>query len=226
MGRVFLAFDTAAAHCAAVLVAADGTIRAARHEEMARGQAERLLPLLAEVLAAGGCGWRDLAGLAVGIGPGNFTGVRIAVAAARGLAMGLGVPVAGISGFALLGDDAPAAPAEWRLLPTPRDRAYLQPWQDGAPAGAPRLIDPAAPPADLAGPGLVVRGHLAGPIAAAIGGTGVAVALTPADLPARLARQTVAVLGRGAAIPLPAPLYVRPPDADPPADLPPVILDA
>ena len=79
-----LGFDTSAAHCAAALVS--GTrILAARHEEMTKGQAERLFPLLAELLAEAGVDWRDLSVVGVGTGPGNFTGIRIAVAAARGM---------------------------------------------------------------------------------------------------------------------------------------------
>src|SRR6056297_2365432 len=80
-GGPILAFDTSAAHCAAAIVSGD-TILARRDEEMARGQAERLMPLLAELLAEAGLAWSDLAALGVGTGPGNFTGIRIAVAAA------------------------------------------------------------------------------------------------------------------------------------------------
>ncbi len=90
-----LAFDTSAAHCAAALVFPDRIIL--RDEPMQKGQAERLMPMLEEVLAEGGIGWRDLRALAVGIGPGNFTGVRIAVAAARGLALGLDIPAVGVT---------------------------------------------------------------------------------------------------------------------------------
>jgi len=79
-GPVLLAFDTSAAHCAAAVLAGDA-IRVERREPMARGQAERLMPLLEEVLAEAGLGWHDLDALAVGIGPGNFTGIRIAVSA-------------------------------------------------------------------------------------------------------------------------------------------------
>ena len=64
---------------------------------MEKGQAERLMPMLEEVLAEGGIDWRDLKALAVGTGPGNFTGVRIAVAAARGLSLGLGIPAVGVT---------------------------------------------------------------------------------------------------------------------------------
>ena len=64
---------------------------------MAKGQAERLMPMLEELLAEAGIAWRIFAPLAVGTGPGNFTGVRISVAAARGLALGLGIPAIGVT---------------------------------------------------------------------------------------------------------------------------------
>ena len=216
-----LAFDTSAAHCAAAFVM-DGAVRVTRLEPMARGQAERLMPLLEEVLAEAGAGWADLAGLAVGIGPGNFTGVRIAVAAARGLALGLRVPVVGISGFELLlrPDDA----GDLLLcLPAPRDQVYVQAFRDGRPVDAPRLIDPAAPEG-LAPTVATVRGHGADQIAHALG-----TRAEPADTTdfARLLGARAAWrLAQPADGTRPAPLYVRPPDAAPPSDPPPVILDA
>src|SRR5690606_21856521 len=68
-----------------------------RQEDMARGQAERLFPLLEELLVEADLGWRDLSVIGCGIGPGNFTGIRISVAAARGLALSLGIPAIGVS---------------------------------------------------------------------------------------------------------------------------------
>ncbi|MDH2325322.1 tRNA (adenosine(37)-N6)-threonylcarbamoyltransferase complex dimerization subunit type 1 TsaB [Cereibacter sp. SYSU M97828] len=93
---LILAFDTSAAHCAAALLSG-GTLLAMVEEPMQKGQAERLMPLLEEVLASAGRKWSDLDAIAVGTGPGNFTGVRISVSAARGLSLGLGIPAIGIT---------------------------------------------------------------------------------------------------------------------------------
>ena len=91
-----LGLDTSAAHCAAAVVCGDRVL-AERAEAMTKGQAERLFPLIGEVMAQAGLAWSDLDAIGVGIGPGNFTGVRISVAAARGLALSLGIPAIGIS---------------------------------------------------------------------------------------------------------------------------------
>ncbi len=113
-----LAFDTSAAHCAAALLTGDKAVT--RVEPMAKGQAERLVPMLDEVLADAGLQWRDLDAIAVGTGPGNFTGIRIAVALARGLALGLGIPAVGVTGFEAVGADLAVS------IPAPRGQFYLK----------------------------------------------------------------------------------------------------
>ena len=81
-----LALDTSMGACSAAVLRSDGAARSlhARQEAMARGHAEALMPMVAEVLAAAGIAARDLDLIAATEGPGSFTGVRIAIAAARG----------------------------------------------------------------------------------------------------------------------------------------------
>ena len=129
--EILLALDTSAAHCAAALLW--GRVGDRRRETlrietcvevMAKGQAERLQPMLDSFLARHGVGWRDLDALAVGVGPGNFTGIRISVAFARGLALGLQIPAIGVTGFDAL---AAACPTPvWTVLDAPRGQAYVQ----------------------------------------------------------------------------------------------------
>jgi len=119
---VLLAFDTAAQHCAAALLSGDDLVT--RVVPMATGQAEHLMPLLEDMLAAAGLNWRDLDGIGVGTGPGNFTGIRIAVAAARGLALGLGIPAIGVTGFEAVARDLPR-PCTIEL-PAPRGQVWRQ----------------------------------------------------------------------------------------------------
>lgn len=92
---VVLAFDCSVAGLSlAVLV--DGRV-AAHHREEGREQTARLLPAVGEALRLAGLARRDIGLLAVTIGPGSFTGVRVGLATARGLALGLGVPLAGLA---------------------------------------------------------------------------------------------------------------------------------
>ncbi len=180
---------------------------------MATGQAERLMPMLEEVLTEGGAAWRDLDGIGVGTGPGNFTGVRIAVAAARGLALGLGVPAIGVTAFEALawGREAALVARDARL-----GQVYLQGFGPGAVGPLLLPLDAALPELP---PGTPVIGDFAAEIAAR---TGDSVAEPRLPLAEAVARIALSRLGRDN--PRPAPLYLRAPDAAPPRDPPPVIL--
>jgi tRNA threonylcarbamoyladenosine biosynthesis protein TsaB len=96
-----LALDTSLAACS-VAVLDGGAVLARRHDVIGRGHAERLMPMLAEVLAAAGVGIGDMDRLAVTTGPGTFTGIRVGLAAARGLALATGRPLIGVTTFEAL----------------------------------------------------------------------------------------------------------------------------
>jgi tRNA threonylcarbamoyl adenosine modification protein YeaZ len=85
------------------------------------------------MLAEAGAGWRDLGGIGVVTGPGNFTGVRLAVAAARGLALALGVPAVGVSTFEALADGKRETTV---TLADGRGR-FSQAFRDGVPVAPP-----------------------------------------------------------------------------------------
>jgi tRNA threonylcarbamoyl adenosine modification protein YeaZ len=91
---MLLAIDCATAACSAALIAG-GELIEERYELVGRGHAERLLPMIEELLN----GRRPL-GVLVDCGPGSFTGVRVGLAAAHGLAIGWGVPLSGYSSMA------------------------------------------------------------------------------------------------------------------------------
>lgn len=126
-----LAFDTSAAHCAAALFS-NGRVIATHVDEMSRGQAEHLMPMLEGFLAGHGKTWSDLTRIGVGVGPGNFTGIRISVSAARGLALGLAIPAVAVSTLEAIHHLDPGATA---AVTAPRDMVYAQ-----VPGGVARLV--------------------------------------------------------------------------------------
>ena len=109
-------------------------------EDMATGQAERLFPALAELLTGARLAYADLTRIATTTGPGSFTGLRIGLSAARGLALALGIPVLGIpSLFAL--SLAARCNAVAVLLDARRNEAYFQTFSGpGIPIGPPALL--------------------------------------------------------------------------------------
>lgn len=101
---MLLAFDSSTAACTAALFDGSGACIARGDEVIGRGHAERLVPMIAELLDG-----RAPDRILVGVGPGSFTGIRVAIAAAHGLAIGWNAQLAGMSSLALLaaGTDAP-----------------------------------------------------------------------------------------------------------------------
>lgn len=181
---------------------------------MDKGQAERLMPMIAEMLAGVGKDWRDVTLVGVGVGPGNFTGVRISVAAARGLAMSLGVPAIGVTRLEALAEGLPRPVAV--VEDARRGEVYVQDFGVGT-AGAPHLVALGALP-DLLG-----NRPLTGSAAE------VAAALTFGPVRAQTMPLAVAVARIASARaqspqPRPAPLYLREADAAPPREAPPVLL--
>ena len=236
---MLLAFDTAGPHCAVALVRAEGGVLrllASRGEPMAKGQAERLFPMLETVLAEAGTAWPDLQAIACGVGPGNFTGVRVGVSAARGLALSLGVPAFGITAFEMMRAEADGGRHALLSLPAPKGRAMVQAFDGARASGEARLIDPDAPPRDLqAMSDMIVIGHEADRIARHLKARASRPAFdpltlndeegVPAGYPAwRIASIAMERLLRGETPGRPTPLYVRAPDAAPPKAMPPPVL--
>lgn len=94
---MILAIDTSTSACSAALFGDDGACLARRDELIGRGHSERLVPMLDELLEG-----RKAKRIVVGVGPGSFTGIRVGIAAAHGLAIGWDAELAGMSSLALL----------------------------------------------------------------------------------------------------------------------------
>ncbi|MDO9368139.1 MAG: tRNA (adenosine(37)-N6)-threonylcarbamoyltransferase complex dimerization subunit type 1 TsaB [Sphingopyxis sp.] len=198
-----LVIDSASEACSVALIDA-GAVVDYRHEIIGRGHAERLVPLIAEL--AGG-GRADL--IVAGCGPGSFAGVRIGVAAARGLALGWQVPVQGFSTLALVAavaaDDIAAAGGALVVMEGGHGQWFVQPFAaDLSPRAEIRSLLPDE--AVLLADDLVV-GNRAEPFVARRG-SGRALPTIP-DARGFLRLPTAALIDQ------PSPIYGRAPDAKP-----------
>ena len=217
--QLTLAFDTSAAHCAAALLSGD-TVLASRVEDMQKGQAERLMPLLEEVLSGAGKTWSDIDRIGVGIGPGNFTGIRISVSAARGLALSLDIPAIGVSALEAMAFAPTQHASTLAVLDARQGNVYKHLFAKGGQA--------------VSAPSLCAEDEIQ---TGSPQGTELIVGFNSASLAARLgamaietsATDTIIAIARIAATRAPdgtrpAPLYLRPADAAPPRDPAPIIL--
>ena len=192
---LFLSIDTSAAHCAAALLCG-GQIIASHANEMHKGQAETLGPLVTEMLTLVGKSIEEVTYIGVGIGPGNFTGIRISVSFARGLSLALGCPAIGINSFdaSYFGQPGPAIV----IVPAARDQIYIQSFPGKNPPRLGNLTDAKAMDAPL-----LWRSE-------------------PKRLVENIAHLTA--LRREERIFAPAPLYIKAADAAPSRDKAPIIL--
>jgi len=202
-----LSFDTSAAQCAAALLCGD-TVLSRRIEPMKKGQAERLFPMLEEMLAEAEKGWPDLDRIAVCTGPGNFTGVRISVAAARGLALALDIPAIGVSTFEALAFGQTGALRV--TLDGRRGQVFYQDFKEGVAVSEPDAAS--VETLGLTRSDTAQVGYLAGALAKET-------PFAPTVDPVVLARYAAKRHPDGR----PAPLYLRAADAALPADPPPTI---
>src|SRR4030081_1638177 len=139
-----LAIDTALEACSAAVFDSDrGGITASESVAMARGHAEAVMPLLARVMDVAEIEFAHLDRIAVTTGPGSFTGLRVGIAAARGIALAAGKPAVGLSTLSAFaapqmsaGDRAPVVAA----IDARHDNIYLQVFDPGGRTlAAPRI---------------------------------------------------------------------------------------
>ena len=217
-----LAFDTATAACSAA-VWQDGATLAVRRRDMARGQSEALLPMIRDVLAEAGVAVTDLDLLAVTVGPGSFTGIRIGIAAARGLALATGLRCVGITTLeamaAAVGDDERStADIVVAAIDSKRGDVFVQAFDRALhPLEAPSAANPDRAAARLPPGRLILAGDGAGPLVAALATLGRQANLSRSSGSADPAVVAALAAGRVATdVPSPSPLYLRPADTTPP----------
>jgi tRNA threonylcarbamoyl adenosine modification protein YeaZ len=214
-----LAIDTALAACSAAILDTNGGIIARESLPMLRGHAEALMPLIGRIMDAAHTAFRDVDRVVVTTGPGSFTGLRVGIAAARGIALATGKPAVGLSTLSAYAapyladdDNAPVVVA----IDARHSHVYLQVFA----AGGRTVTGPRLAPLNEA-----VRAAAAAPArivgsAAQMVADGLAVTdATPLHVDGAGAPDIDWVARMGAALPdgqsPPKPQYLRAPDAQP-----------
>ncbi len=217
---IVLGLDTALKSCA-VAILREGALAGDNFAPMEKGHAEHLAPMVAKTLKEAGVSPRDLDRIGVVTGPGGFAGVRVGLAFARGLAIGLKAKVVGVTSLEALAAAMPAKGLRAAVIDARRGQVYaalydeklnalLEPFVSDTKEARGRLMYTAgAAEVAATGDGLALLGGLPS-------SWDVAAARTAVDA------KLVAHLAAAASEPVapPAPLYLRPPDASPAAPSP------
>lgn len=193
------------------------------YEPRTRGQAERLMPMIAEVMEGAGLAYAAVDCIAVTVGPGSFTGARVGVAAARGLALATGKPVVGVTSLAAMAHRAGmllgATRGNRRLavaVEAPRGMVFLQLFAaDGSELSPALLLSPDQAAQSVGSGPILLVGSGAAAVAGLLTG-GEAEARMP-DLQPHARALAMLAPGRSPMSPV-EPLYLRPPDAKPQGD--------
>lgn len=212
--------DTALGLCTAGVFSVDGPDArqlGLRSEPMVKGHSERIAGFARDAAAEAGVAFADLDRIGVTVGPGSFTGLRVGLAFAQGLAAALGRPVVGISALDALAASAGDAPAVAALIDARRGQVYARFWRDGGPDGPAEALTLEAAAARIEGLGS--GAVLIGSGSALFAEHGPDASLRPLAGPAPQALARLAAAADPVLAP-PTPLYLRAPDATPPTRLP------
>lgn len=221
-----LALDTAATACSVTLWR-QGSVLAEESVPMARGHTEVLIPMVRRVLAAAAAGFSDVNLVGVTIGPGAFTGLRVGLAAAHGIALAANVPCVGVTTLEALAAAVQGRKPDERIvltvLDTRRGDFYAQAFSaEGTALGMPQVVDAAMLPSLVAAPEAWVAGDARAAAVAVLRTAGIAAEPVAGSDHADAA--TIAAIAahrfHGGSIDpqLPLPLYIRRPEATMAAD--------
>ncbi|MHB8528406.1 MAG: tRNA (adenosine(37)-N6)-threonylcarbamoyltransferase complex dimerization subunit type 1 TsaB [Caulobacteraceae bacterium] len=209
---IILAIDTCLAACQAVAMRNETTL-ALMSEPMIRGHQERLAPMVGEVVEAAGLSFGAIEMLAVTVGPGSFTGLRVGLAFAKGLCLALSRPLAGVGVLEAMAASTGGSGPRAAVIDAGRGRVYLQLFVGDAPAGGPETLalQDAVQRLDawagkegavIIGPGAIRMAH-------------VCPALRPSPMAAPDPRAIARLAMDGASSRPAIPIYLRAPDARP-----------
>jgi tRNA threonylcarbamoyl adenosine modification protein YeaZ len=211
---IILALDTAGVDCAAAIYdSGRNTMLGEASDMIGKGHAEHLMGIIDRALDQAGIALSDVDRLAVTVGPGSFTGIRVGVAAARGFALSLDVPAVGITTLAVMATaqrEKTPGRAVLAAMDAKRDEIYLQSFAaDGSPLDEARAVSVADAQAFAAG----FDGEITGSATPLLkpDATGDHANSFPISIVARLGAAANPDSGK------PKPLYLRGPDAKPQA---------
>lgn len=214
-----LALDTAANFCSvAILNVETGMMLADISEDIGKGHAERLMAVVEEAIANAGIAISEIGKIAVSVGPGSFTGVRVGVSTARGFALALKCPPVGVSTLQALAYDAaskfPGKPI-LSIIDARREELYAQFFSKNGDAASEPMVTTLA---------LIVEQLMAKDEAHVLSGSGASLVNEQLDQPLEIATanatgsiEAFARLGAmlGGEGPAPSPLYLRGLDVKP-----------
>lgn len=192
---MILAFDSSATHIGVTIGTTSHEF--SKLEIMQKGQVEALFDIISQVLKETDADWSDIKKIAVGVGPGNFTGIRLSISAAKGLALSLNIPVIGVSRLAAMAWQTKGE--KHIVLDARQEKVYLQSFKNGIPNSEPSLTTKASIPSD----DLIIEESLSDQINGSI-----------FDLRC-LTKNMAAMAQENLHNTLPVPLYIRTPDAAP-----------
>ncbi len=208
---IVLALDTCLGACSAAVVA-NGRLLASRSEAMARGHQERLAPLVRDLMLGASIPFAGLDRIGVTVGPGSFTGLRVGLAFAKGLALALGRPCVGVGTLEALAAGLEVAGRHAAVIDAGRGRVYLQVFEKARPVTPPDSLAVETAAARLVELGPSGGLTLVGPGAPLLAGRVPGARLVDLAAPSP---GTVARLATRAPVTPPHPLYLRAPDARP-----------
>lgn len=216
--ETILALDASGAACSAALWRRDAVV-AHRFRLMTRGHAEALIPMIVETMADAGMRLDSLDAVAVTVGPGAFTGIRIGLAAARGIVLATSIPAAGVTTFAAVVEAIPAAERDERdvmvLLDSKRGDLFVQRYTAALdPIGPPAIAAPEAVAHGLSSGRCILAGDGIALVRPHLEGAALDIACSTANGPAdalHVVRLAARRIDAGGGLP-PEPLYLRAPE--------------